>query len=352
MSAMHAPLVLVSNNTRAALLAHGEVAADLAPRQDYVEICRRLGGTIVGYDSFGGPWQRRVQQLERRLRLDLTSSLFAAVRAPRHNLILSMSEKAAIPVAAALALTGRATPHTVIAHKLSSGLKTHLWRLGRLQRRFADVICVSRAQADYAVHELGVPAEAAHFVHDKVDQRFFRPQRAPGEDFILAVGKEQRDYETLLRAVAGTGLRLVVVASSPWATDQAEMTAGAEITVLRQIPYLRLRELYAEARLVVVPLRPVAYAAGVNALLEAMAMGKAVVASATEGLEGYVRDGETGLLVPPGDAGALREAVLTCWGDAARRRSLGEAARGAVELTMNLDLYVEQVLTILQARVG
>jgi glycosyltransferase involved in cell wall biosynthesis len=44
-----------------------------------------------------------------------------------------------------------------------------------------------------------------------------------------------------------------------------------------------------------------------------------------------VRDGENGLLVPPGDAGALAEAIRRFFGDGELRRRLAEAAPASVE---------------------
>jgi glycosyltransferase involved in cell wall biosynthesis len=63
------------------------------------------------------------------------------------------------------------------------------------------------------------------------------------------------------------------------------------------------------------------------ALLEAMAAGKAVVTSAIAGVDEVVSDGETGLLVRPGDPDALAEALRRVVGDAELRARLGAAAR-------------------------
>ena len=67
------------------------------------------------------------------------------------------------------------------------------------------------------------------------------------------------------------------------------------------------------------------------AVLEAMAAGKAVVASSVGGLPELIRDGENGLLVPPRDAAALAQALARLLDDAGLRSRLGAAARGTVE---------------------
>lgn len=66
---------------------------------------------------------------------------------------------------------------------------------------------------------------------------------------------------------------------------------------------------------------------GALALLEALRAGLPVAASAVDGIPEDVVDGETALLVPPGDAGALALALVRLAGDADLRRRLGEAGR-------------------------
>ena len=61
--------------------------------------------------------------------------------------------------------------------------------------------------------------------------------------------------------------------------------------------------------------------------IEAAAAGKPIIASAIGGLNDIVVDGETGLLVPPGDAEALRSALGRMIGDAEMRTRMGEAAQ-------------------------
>jgi glycosyltransferase involved in cell wall biosynthesis len=66
--------------------------------------------------------------------------------------------------------------------------------------------------------------------------------------------------------------------------------------------------------------------------LEAAAAGKPAIASDVGGLSDIVADGETGLLVPPGDADALKAALRRLCDDAALRERMGEAARARAEL--------------------
>jgi phosphatidyl-myo-inositol dimannoside synthase len=67
-----------------------------------------------------------------------------------------------------------------------------------------------------------------------------------------------------------------------------------------------------------------------NALLEAMACGRPVVASTAGGIPDVVRHGRDGLLVAPGDAGALAAAIGRLFGDAGTAKALGRAGRERV----------------------
>ena len=68
-----------------------------------------------------------------------------------------------------------------------------------------------------------------------------------------------------------------------------------------------------------------------------MAWGRPVVASAVGGLVDAVEDGVTGLLVPPGDVAALREAIERLLGDAELRERLGAAARERAAQRFSLE---------------
>ncbi len=62
-------------------------------------------------------------------------------------------------------------------------------------------------------------------------------------------------------------------------------------------------------------------------VIEAMLCGLPVVASDIRGVQEEVEQGRTGLLVRPGDVGALRDAIGRVAGDPSLRRRLGEAGR-------------------------
>jgi glycosyltransferase involved in cell wall biosynthesis len=78
-------------------------------------------------------------------------------------------------------------------------------------------------------------------------------------------------------------------------------------------------------------------------LIEAMAMGKPVVATASGGVPEIVVDGETGVLVTPADPAALAGAVRALLADPARRHRLGQAGRARVETEFSLAGHADAV---------
>ena len=88
-----------------------------------------------------------------------------------------------------------------------------------------------------------------------------------------------------------------------------------------------------------------------HAVLEAFAAGIPVVATAVGGTPELVRDGESGVLVPPGDAKRLREAIQTLLDDAALRERLGRGGYAVLLERHSMSAMVDATEALL-ARVS
>jgi glycosyltransferase involved in cell wall biosynthesis len=289
------------------------------------------------YPEGGSP---AVMTLEEKLRVDVGQ----AVRARRASasVYVSFSERVGIP----LSLMRPDAPHILIAHVLTSSQKRRVAQLTGYLRRTDVTLVFSRALERYLHEEMGLPAQQARFVSDKVDQRFFVPEGdVAGGGYVLSVGREQRDYETLIEALRPLRTPAVIVPGSTWSHRSLTPLSVPDHVELREgLSYSALRALYQAARLVVVPINPdTDYAAGVNGILEAMACARPVVASDTPGLSGYVRDGEDGRQVQPGDPLALRSVIEELWDDRGQAERLALAGRQTVEQERTIENFVARI---------
>jgi hypothetical protein len=103
----------------------------------------------------------------------------------------------------------------------------------------------------------------------------------------------------------------------------------------------RLAELYRDCTLFVAPSR---YESFGLIYLEAMRWGRPVIGCRAGGIPEVVREGETGLLVPPGDAPALQAAVMRLLDDADLRERLGARARATVEAEFSAARMAERTV--------
>ena len=337
---MSAPLVLTSTKAQDVPLLGN------TPRMDFVELACALGGQVVYPPSGGGLMAR----LEQKTASDWRQAWTA--RGTKTAAYLSLSEKIGLP----LALLGvRHTPHLLLAHHLTSARKRSLQRRTGYLNRFDGVLVLCRSQEKYLRDEAGLSADRTHFLYDKVDHHFWTPQGSADGGYILSVGRERRDYETLIESVRPLNVPTVIVGSSPWsrAGDAEAGNVPAHVTWKRGLSYEELRALYDGASLVVVPLeKGTEYAAGVNGVLEAMAMQKPLVVTNTPGIADYVEDGQTARTVPSADPAALREAITQLLQDGAEAQRLAANARRIVETERNLDVYVRTIAGIVREAVS
>jgi glycosyltransferase involved in cell wall biosynthesis len=158
----------------------------------------------------------------------------------------------------------------------------------------------------------------------------------------------ESDHETLLRAAAilkaqGLEFSLLVVGDGP---EKARLFARAgEVGVLdRTVLAGDLPGRGDAYDAITVFAAPGAREAFGHDLLEAMARALPVVAAGAGGIFAAIEDGLTGILVAPGDAGALARALARLLGDPAAARALGERARASVQDRFPVRRLVEETL--------
>jgi glycosyltransferase involved in cell wall biosynthesis len=261
------------------------------------------------------------------------------------------------PLAALFPLVSRRLPVVVVNFGLCTtwdrSSKARRRLLGASLRSAAHVVALGEWQRERLSEQARLARTSTALLG--IDERFFSPRSAePREPYVLTVGKDlARDYATFVDALAPLGVRLEL-AVYPRNLEGLELPRGARARVVGPV---ELRELYAGAACVVLPQRRPDYpygseGGGLTALLEALAMGKAVVAADRPILRDYVADGETALLVPPENPAALREAVERVLADEDLAGRLGSAGRARVEAGLTTRHFAERIAPVLREAAG
>ena len=330
-----------------------DVAADRHPTMDYHALAAALRDRhglavdILDYaavDADATPAVRLARKIGGR---DAALAALAFARRGEYAAIFSNGENVGVPLALLMGLVPRAAGHVTIGHRLSTRKKQFFFRTLKAQRRLDKVFVYAQAQYDWGVDRLGIAPPALALIPFHADDRFYRPLAGPvNPDLICSAGLEWRDYPTLIEAVADMPeVSVRLAAASPWSKHE-DQTAGRALPPnvdARRYDYAALRALYAESSFVVVPLRETDFQAGVTTILEAMAMGKAVVATRTTGQTDVITEGVNGLTVAPGDVAGWRRAITRLRADHALRERLGRNARRWVEENASLDRWAARL---------
>lgn len=385
----------VTGNGRSAVIVPGypgqPSAAELArqaalgtrPRKDYVELARALDAEIIDASYMTEQASPIGRALANRAGF-LIGELYEAFAARNSfSKICAYADRAGLPLALMYKLTRSRADLALVSVYLSSGKKSVFLRNLGVHSHLGAIVNFGSIQMEFAAQQLRVPRSKLHHVMHPVDERFWRPVNVPTGQGICSVGWEARDYGTLVKAVSGLPLRAHIAVGTAGLSSSAiendghdgdsrprpfESMAGKftqplyrawraevlreglppNVSIHNQLSPCALRELYSRSRFVVVPLHDADFDAGVTTITEAMAMAKPVIVTRTRGQVDVVRDGVTGLYVPPGDPRALRQAIEHLLAHPEEAARMGRAGRERAEARHTLDQYVQRVATIVR----
>jgi glycosyltransferase involved in cell wall biosynthesis len=332
---------------------------------------RSLGHRTMLVAHPGGELRQRAQEglellpLAPVTEMDLGAAwrLSRAIKQLKPDVLHAHDPHAVAMAAMALSMsTQLAKPPLIASRRVDFHLKGNA--LSRWKYRQVDCfICASRAIREMLVAD-GVPAQRAVTVHEGIDleriasappaklhEDFWLPHEAPivGNVAALVPHKGQRH---LIEAAA------LVVRQVP---DARFVIAGEG--ELRPALERQIKDHHLEKHVFLAGFRPdvlslhkafdifvmssVTEGLGTS-LLDAMAAGKPVVATAAGGIPEVVVDGETGLLVPPRDHDALAGAIVTLLKDAGVRRRLGDAGLRRAQQKFSAERMVQETLRVYQ----
>ena len=250
-------------------------------------------------------------------------------------------------------------PFSFTMHGPSEFFEAPKWRLDEKVARAAFTVAIShfcRSQLMYLSDRSHW--DRIHIVHCGIDPAAFapNPDRPPGQH-IAFVGRLDpvKGADLLLDAVAALrsshpDLRVSILGDGPHGPRirqrAATLSLSDVVTFLGARPSDDVARLLADADLLVLP----SFAEGVPVvLMEAMATGLPVIASAIAGIPELVDHGASGLLIPPGDLDALTRAIASLLDDPTRRHVMGQNGRAKVIADFNDETEARRLATLFAA---
>lgn len=224
-----------------------------------------------------------------------------------------------------------------------------LWRLSD------RIICNANSLRLIMMEKYGVDGQRIEVIPNAVDTDFFRPEERPddGEPVVLYLGRlvDDKDPVNLLRSFVITAgrvqrARFEIVGNGPYAPQLKDLidknglsgririsAAQADVKTILQGASIFVMSSIREA--------------SPNVIIEAMAMGLPVAATAVGGIPELIEEGETGFLSPVGDPEHLSNSIVKLLKNESLRKSMGLNARRRAIDNHSLKVMVRRTEDVL-----
>ena len=244
-----------------------------------------------------------------------------------YKAVITGSERLSLIFALLQKFRFRKVPHIIMQSMWNlpdAGWKRPILRffLRTIANSACRVVVYSRRQLELYPREIGIPADKLVFLHSHT-YLFGENYSTTGDTFFG--WRSNRDHHTLIESVRDMPCRVVIV------THQAEaikkLNPSSNVELINGLPLSEFNRMMADSLAVVVALKPGKIETGGRSVYgNAMALGKPVVVADHDAGD-YIHDGHDGLVVPPGDVAALRNALQRVLGDPALGEFLGQNGR-------------------------
>lgn len=260
----------------------------------------------------------------------LGAALRVAREARAHDVVITHHPYMTFYLALALRLVGVRRPHHAFSFNHGNGRFFRGVLRTLATRAFRDVsgfVVYSQQEKRIYGDYYGIPADRFSFCHWAV-----QPPDVSGPPpacleglgpFVCSMGRNNRDFESFVEAVADLGIPAVIVSK----TGRLDPRALPPNVVLRcDIPEAEAFRILSRAALSVVALKDASTGAGHITVVTAMQLGIPQVITRLPTVSDYFHDGEHGLFVEQGSKDSLRAAIARLWNGVEERRKMSEAA--------------------------
>ena len=246
-------------------------------------------------------------------------------KAKEYDIIVTMGVRESMLYAALCFITGRPskqiTTEVFIDLPQTPGLR---WRLKNkfyaiMANRAIGHLTNSQQEIQTMARRYKVPESRFEYVplNTTINEPCYTEAPTP---LLVAAGRSGRDYACLGEALQTLDLPAQFIGTAPNPAWSKTIKANANLSRKEYLKILRA------ASIVAIPLLDLPRATGQVVLLEAMALGKPVIATRTTGTKDIVRHEKNGLLVAPNDPEEWRKAIQRMSSDEALRRRLAQQA--------------------------
>lgn len=323
------------------------------PRVDYIELQKLLNAKTLDYSAYKNNFTGKVlRSLETQLRSDVYLATISWWQSRKYPVIFTWSERAGIPFSAYHRFLPNGERFVTMFQCWSAKQELAITTFDLF--RSMDTIIVHCESMKNNLIRLGAQRERVKLIHYSIDQNFFTPRTdlEQSSNVIMSVGESRsRDYSSLFKAVQGLPIKLEVAGFGHWYAREKNNFHNGEIpenvSMLKHLPQRELRNHYASSQFVVIPVHDLVYSAGATASMEAGSMGRAVIAFRSQGISDYIIDGDTGILVEPGNGQAMRDAIRSLLSNPKEAKRLGENARQRILDELNFETYVKNIAEVL-----
>lgn len=238
----------------------------------------------------------------------------------------------------------RTPKHIVLELMLDEEQEGVFWKIkSTLQKSVfssVDTIFVSAtSEIDTYAKRLEKPRSSIKFL--PFHTNILEPEILKGDGYILSAGRTGRDYQILANAVENLDVNVVVISDK---RSVEGVRFPSNVTVFLDVPYSQYMDILRRCRFVILPLKRLVKSTGQVVFLEAMAIGKPVIATETVGTKDYIRSGIDGILVPPEDPEALKAAMETLLTDPLLEKAISLNAFESVKSRYTLEHYCSAIL--------